>query len=224
MKKNREVVSKGDDGAFRMSTGYKMLRFFLGGILRGIFLVRRINMSNEPPESRNYIVCANHISAIDPILIGASLRHHQPCYMAKKELFSVPVIGSIIKAFGAFPVNRESGNAGTVLHTIKLLKSGRTVVMFPQGTRCSGKDPATTKVRNGVGMIVAKSATGVLPIYIKTKGNKWRFLRPIKVIIGKPIPFEELGYDPDGENEYQRISQYVFGRICDLGKEADKND
>lgn len=214
---NKTKKSKG------MTVQYRVAHFLFAWLVRLVFLVRTVGKKNEPDKSRSFIVCSNHISAIDPIIIGAALRRHQPCYMAKKELFDVPVLRWIIKLLGAFPVNREGGNTGTVFHTIKMLKDGYTVGMFPQGTRRPSEDPRTTKVRSGVGMIAAKAGADILPVYLKVRGNKQGFLKPVKVIIGEPITLEELNYDPDasvtGQNEYQRISQAVFDRICALGEE-----
>ncbi len=206
-----------------MTVQYRIAHFLFAWLVRLVFLVRTVGKKNEPNKSKNFIVCSNHISALDPIIIGAALRKHQPCYMAKKELFDVPVLKWIIKLLGAFPVNREGGNTGTVFRTIKMIKDGSTVGMFPQGTRHPAKDPRATKVRSGVGMIATKAKADILPVYLKVKGNKQGFLKPVKVIIGEPISFEELNYDPEaaaaGKNEYQRISEMIFDRICSLGEE-----
>ena len=80
-----------------------------------IFLVFTKGRKNEPKLSEGpYIVCANHISAVDPIIICAATRRQQPRYMAKKELFGVPVLAPCIKALGAYPVDRSGADAGVV--------------------------------------------------------------------------------------------------------------
>ena len=205
------------------STAYALFRFFFGWLMRVIFFVIPRGRKNEPKLSEGpYIVCSNHLSAVDPIMICAAVRRQQPRFMAKKELFSVPVLGWMIKGLGAFPVDRSGKDAGVLLKSVKMLQDGYCVGLFPQGTRRPGVDPATTPVRGGLGMICAKSKAQVLPVYLKTSGNRVRFLHPVRVIVGKPIPYAE--YTRNGENAgaYQQISQYIFDRICDLGKEENR--
>lgn len=200
-----------------MTAFYRVCHFLLAWIFKLLYLVRVKGKKNEPPKDQNFIVCSNHMSACDPILIGAVLKRHQPYYMAKKELFTVPVLGWMIKSIGAFPVDRQGGNTATVFHTINLLKEGKSIGIFPQGTRCPGKDPTETKVRSGLGMFAVKSEAMILPVFLKTKDNKPKIFRSVTVIIGEPIPFSELNYDPEKPHEYMRISEYVFGKICELG-------
>lgn len=73
--------------------------------------------------------------------------------MAKKELFSIPFIGWLIRTMGAFPVDRAAMDVSAVKKGIKLLESGEMVGIFPQGTRCDGVHPATTEglITGGLG-------------------------------------------------------------------------
>lgn len=138
--------------------------------------------------------------------------------MAKKEIFGVPVISSLARAFGAYPVDRKKADAGAVKKTIDMLKNGESVGMFPQGTRCAGADPSTTKPRPGAGMICSRAQATLLPIHVKTKNYKFRLFRRIEIIIGEPIPYEKLK-PGDGERvENAEISQKIFDAILALGK------
>lgn len=217
-KKENEIAKDPNKKVRRITVTYAVGHFLIAWIIRLIFLVRTKGKKNEPPRAENFIVCANHIGAIDPIIIGAVLRRHQPFYMSKAELFKVPVLKHILRAVGAFPINREGTNIGPVIHSINTLKQGRCLGLFPQGTRCPGKDPRDTRIRNGVGMISSKSQADILPVYIKVKGNKHGFLKPVTVIIGEPIRFSEFNYDPEDPDEYARISSIIFDRICTLGE------
>ena len=138
--------------------------------------------------------------------------------MAKKEIFGVPVIASLARAFGAYPVDRKTADAGAVKKTIEMLKDGESVGMFPQGTRCPMVDPATTKVRSGAGMICTKAEATLLPIHIKTKNYKYRLFRKIEIIIGKPIPYENLRSDAEKGSAYAEVSNKIFDAIVALGK------
>lgn len=199
---------------------YRIIRGLLGFPVRVLFLIRYKNRKKEPArEAGPYLVCANHQTALDVVFIAATLKRQQPHFMAKAELFRVPFLGWLVKKLGAFPVSRGKGDVGAVKHAINLLKSGRSVGMFPQGTRCPEMDPRECKVKLGAGMIAAKAGVAVLPVHIKMKNYKWRFLRPVKVIIGDPIPFEKFEYREGEAGEYARITEMIYDEICRLGEE-----
>lgn len=90
--------------------------------------------------------------------------------------------------------------------------------LFPQGTRCPGKDPRDCKVKNGAAMIAARAGAQILPVHIKMKDYTWKFFRRVTVVIGEPIPFARFGYDPEAAGEYNRISEEIYAEICRLGE------
>ena len=200
---------------------YVVIRFLLGLPVRLLFRVRRKGIKNEPRrEEGPYLVCANHQTLLDVVFIGASLRRQQPHFMGKAELFKVPFIGWLVRKLGAFPVSRGKGDVGAVKHSIALLKSGRSVGMFPQGTRCPERDPRECQVKFGAGLIAAHAGATVLPVHIKMKNYQWKFLRRVTVIVGEPIPFERFQYKEGESGEYARITQMIYDEICRLGEQT----
>ena len=149
---------------------YRFLHAVLGGILRFLFRVRVCNGEKEPKEG-HYLVCSNHTGLSDPIILAVALRHQKVHFMAKKELFKVPLVASFFRAIGAFPVDRKGSSVAAIKTAITELKGGSSVSMFPQGTRHPYVDPRTTEVKSGAGLIAYRSGCDVLPIYIKTKQN-----------------------------------------------------
>ena len=91
--------------------------------------------------------------------------------------------------------------------------------MFPQGTRYRGIDPAKTEVKSGIGMLVYRSKADVQPVFVRVKGYRYRLFRKKEVIIGKPISYEEFGFNTGGKEEYARAAQLVFDRILALRNE-----
>lgn len=202
------------------SAFYTVIRALLGFPARLLFRVRRIGRQNEPRrEDGPYLVCANHQTVLDVVFLAASLKRQQPHFMAKAELFKVPVLGWLVRKLGAFPVSRGKGDVGAVKHSISLLKGGRSVGMFPQGTRCPEQDPRACKIKFGAGLIAAHAGATVLPVFIKMKHQKWRFLRRVTVIVGEPIPFEKFEYQEGVAGEYARITGMIYDEICRLGEE-----
>ena len=102
---------------------HRFICFTFGGIVRLIFRMRVIGRENEP-EQGGFLVCSNHISAADPIIITAAM-DHQVCFMGKKELFKIPFLSWLMRSLGGFPVDRKGGDVGAVKHSIRLLEDGK---------------------------------------------------------------------------------------------------
>lgn len=191
----------------------KSFKYYLFKFINLIFRVKVINAEKEP--ECGYLLCANHISNLDPVIIVSSFKN-KVSFMAKKELFKVPFISSVIKIFGAFPVDRGSVDLGAMKKAISLLEEKNTVGMFPQGTRCKGHDLRKTSVKRGAGMIVHRAMCDILPVAIITKDNKCRLFGKKYVVIGDIIKYESLKCTEKSKEEFERISGVVFEKICDL--------
>ena len=120
----------------------------LAKLIRGLFRIRIINAENEPLEG-GFMLVSNHTSALDPVLICASMRQ-QICFMGKKELFRIPIVGGFLKSLGGYPIDRGGTDISAIKTTVNMLKEGKCVGMFPQGTRHPGEHPRGTEVKNGV--------------------------------------------------------------------------
>ncbi len=195
---------------------YSAAHTCLAGFFRLIYRVKLSGRENEPAEGP-VIVCANHMSDHDVVILAASL-HRQVRYFAKAELFKVPLLKQLITLLGAYPVERQSASASatSIKNTIALLSDGQMVGIFPQGRRCIAQDPRTTAVKGGVGLIAAHTHAPVLPVCIRTKGWKVRLFRRTYVSIGKPIRFEELGITDGKGDQYQQAAETIFARITEM--------
>lgn len=203
------------------SAFYVILRFLLYWPIKLILRIRVRGRKNEPRRKDGvYLVCANHQTVLDVIFLCIALRHQQPHFMGKEGVFRVPVLGRLVRWLGAFPVARGRSDVGAIKHTMTLLKSGRSVGIFPQGTRCAGKELRECRVKAGAGLIAAHTGVQVLPVYIGMKDHKWKFFRRVTVVIGEPIPFESFGYDKEQPGEYARMTNEIYERICALEESA----
>ena len=197
---------------------YSCAKKLLAGFIRFLFNVKIVGAENEPPLG-SYLICANHISEADPVIIGASIKHN-PKYMAKKELMSIPILKQLVTALGAYPIDRKGNDVGAIKKTIEMLKNGESIIMFPQGTRYIGIDPSETAVKHGCSLIASKAETPILPIYIKTKNYKIRLFKRTYVIIGKPIPFSELKELIGEKNDFKAGAEFVFSKILELSEKS----
>ena len=182
--------------------------------VRLIFPVRAVNPEKLPKDG--CILCANHTSMLDVLILSASTGR-QIRYMAKAELFRIPLLKQLITALGAYPVNRSGADVSSIRRTISMIEEGAVVGIFPQGTRHPGADPAGTPIRHGVGMIAWHAKCPLVPAFIRTKNNRVRPFCRSELIIGDPIPFDGLGFSEGGRAEYKAASEKVFTELCALG-------
>ncbi len=180
-----------------------------------VFRLYRIHVSGEEniPEG-GAIIASNHTAFSDVLLISASTKR-QVRYMAKKELFKTP-LAPLIKALGAYPVDRGGADVGSIKRTIALLNDGELIGIFPQGHRHGKKDPRGTEVKAGVGMIAYRSGAPVVPVFLDNARMKTGILRKNYVTFGKAITFEELEFKSGGQTEYMNAARIVFDRICEI--------
>ncbi len=199
-----------------MTPFYRKIYNAFANRLRRFLKITVIGAENEPKEG-GYILCANHTSNLDVIVIGAAMSR-QVRYMTKKELFKIPLLGSLITAFGAYPVDRRQGDVSSIKKTISLVKDGEVVGIFPQGHRYKKVNPRETEVKSGVGMLAYRSKATVVPVFIRTPKNYVTMFCKKEVIIGKAIPFEELGFENGGQDEYSSVTRMIFDKLCDIGE------
>ncbi len=195
---------------------YRRAWRILAGFFRFILHLKASGTENIPAEG-GCLLCINHIAAIDPIAVGAVCTR-QPRFLAKKELFNIPVLGWLIRRLGATPLDRGGSDVSAIRKTVSLATDGEMVAIFPQGHRYAGKNPADTPVRNGAAMIAYRAGVPVLPVCIKTKKHKYAMFRRVDIIFGKPIPYEDLFQGKEGTTAaYAAATDRIFSEICALG-------
>lgn len=204
-----------------MSKFYRRTKKIFGWIFRLLYRVKVVNPEKEVLD-KPYIVCCNHTALMDVAVITLSMKT-QVHYMAKKEVFKVPILKRFARAMGAFPVDRKSGDVGAVKKTIAYLKNGECVGVFPQGTRKPGVHPKDTEIKNGIGMFADRAGVGILPVCIRTKKHKLKLFRRTEFVIGEYISPEEIAFeDLSGKEKYQKIADYAFDKLVKLYDEGAK--
>lgn len=142
------------------------------------------------PRHGKLIVVANHVSVLDPVVLGASLP--RPIrFMAKKELFDIPILKGLIAVLGAFPVDRNKTDFQAVKQALKILANQEVLGIFPQGgTR---KDTDKMVFKTGAAAIALKSKSPVLPVAIigTSSIRKALFFGKLKINIGPVITWPQ---------------------------------
>ncbi len=169
------------------------------------------------PKDGAYIVCANHVSYLDPIFVGISLPNRMH-FMAKAELFKHIFLGALLNWLGAFPIKRGEADIKSIKTSLKLLKSGNVLALFPEGTRNRSEELVAEP---GIAMLAIKSKVPVVPVAII---SSYRFFRRTRVIIGKPVELTEY-YDRKLLNEeYLQISLDIMKKINELKRDTANED
>ena len=165
------------------------------------FLFRgELDGRNNIPRDQSFIIVSNHASLLDPPFLGHALGL-KVSFMAKQELFRIPILAQVIKACGAYPVKRGTVNKNSILVASKKLLNKEVIGIFIDGTR--QKDGYVNNPKKGAALIASKTKKLLLPVAIINSHRlvRFKFFIPIfnKVIIkiGKPIsyPVSSSKYD-----------------------------
>jgi 1-acyl-sn-glycerol-3-phosphate acyltransferase len=162
-------------------TFYDFAKVVVTIIARTAFRFRAVG-SEKVPRTGGLIVAANHISNFDPPLLGIALPR-PVSYMAKKELFAMPVLKQLIARLNAFPVDRQAGGTAAIRASLRMLKEGRCVGIFPEGGR---NVTGTNEEKAGAAFLAAASGVPVVPAAI-VGTRKLRPFGRVTVVFGDPI-------------------------------------
>lgn len=179
-------------------------------LVRTAFRYRAIG-TERVPHTGGLIIAANHVSNLDPPLVGISLRR-PISYMAKKELFTLPVLGPLLRHLNAFPVDRQAGGTAALRASLRMLKEGHAIVVFPEGGRNVHGDKA---MKGGAAFLAAASGMPVVPAAI-VGTRRLRPFAPIRVVFGEPFTIAR-DRKADGD-DLEKWTAEIMGRIRALGE------
>ena len=190
-------------------------------ILKYIYRWEVKGRENEPKWGA-LIIATNHQSFVDPGVLGASLKR-KIYFMAKEELFHIPLFSLLIKIWGAFPIKRGKPDYKSIEKALQILKEGKVLGMFPEGMRSiNGR---LQKAKSGVAHLALKGRAPILPVALSgtdkalPKGKVFLRLAKVRVSIGKPIYLDEF-YNREIKKELvDKISEMVMREIEELTKE-----
>jgi 1-acyl-sn-glycerol-3-phosphate acyltransferase len=195
-----------------MSLPIDKFLYFIGWVFyRAIFKIfwrLKVSGLENIPSKGGVIIASNHLSLADPPLIGASLP--KPIfYMAKKELFEIPIFGWILKKVNAFPVDRNSNDLKAMKTAKKILQEGKTLLIFPQGGRRSEEN---LEAKNGVGILSCWAHVPVVPCCVINSNKLKKFAR-LRVYFSKPIFPPDISNKKNNKEIYREITQKVINEI-----------
>lgn len=159
------------------------------------------------PKTGGVLICANHINALDPPVVGITAPRDVH-FMAKEELFTAPILKTILPKIYAFPVKRGMSDRDALRKAIAVLKSGNVMGLFPEGTR--SKTGELGKGFSGAGFFALKGEAAVVPCAII---GPYKAFKRVKVVYGEPIdmqPYRERKASAD------EVTQVIMDHIQQL--------
>ncbi|MCS0654044.1 MULTISPECIES: 1-acyl-sn-glycerol-3-phosphate acyltransferase [Bacillaceae] len=164
---------------------YSFAKAAVYGVLKPIYRFEVFGKENFPKEG-GVLLCSNHIDNLDPPVVGINAPR-SVYFMAKEELFNVPVLGKILPDLNAFPVKRGMSDREALRKGLGILKEGNVLGLFPEGTR--SKTGQLGKGLAGAGFFALRSEAHVVPCAII---GPYKAFSKLKVVYGKPIDMKEL--------------------------------
>lgn len=195
---------------------YYLVFAFAQVVVRIVYPIRTIGRKNLPKEE-GYVVAPNHLFAIDPmyILLARGFRKKM-MIMGKEELFKIsPIVNFFWYVFGAFPVDRGTGDMNLLEHCVQEVKTGRSLFIFPEGTR--SKTGNLGRLKSGAFVVAMRAGASMVPCHIWYKAGSPKPFRRITVMFGKPVTMEEMGLTGEYSAAKLREAKKVFAaRIEEL--------
>jgi len=154
------------------------------------------------PEAGGALICANHQSMFDPPLIGLTCPRRMN-YLARDTLFRVPILAPLIRFLDAIPIDREGVGLAGLKETLRRLKAGEQVLIFPEGTR--SRDGEVAPLKPGFISVARRSRVPLIPVGLDGAYQAWprtsRIPRGgrIAIVVGQPITALQIEELPDDD-------------------------
>lgn len=187
-------------------------------ILKLFFRLKVVGAENIPSQGA-FIVASNHTSYLDAPILASGCFYYNKWrkldLLSKSELFHNKFFGWYLKQIGAFPVKRSFGDIGAIRESIRRLREGRSLGVFPEGER--SPDGSLQGAFPGIGLLVTKTNTPVIPAYIKGAEEvlsvKSKAFKPHKVAVkfGKPLFFYHKG-----PHAYLQVTEKIMSAVKEL--------
>ncbi|ADI37684.1 lysophospholipid acyltransferase family protein [Waddlia chondrophila] len=163
-----------------MSLLYKTTHTFLRIFFR-IFYRHRILNADKFVQGPA-IIAPNHISFLDPPLVGASCPE-PVAFLARETLFSKPFLGTLIRKLNAYPVSGKIKDLSSMKVVLNILKDNKKVMIFPEGIR--SHDGELAEIKPGICMLAMRAQVPIIPVYIQGTFEIWNRQRKFPKLWGK---------------------------------------
>jgi len=167
---------------------YYAIVLLLGWLILLLWPTRVINKKNRPKRKKGAVICCNHHTLFDPVIVGMHIPRRLR-FVAKKEITKSLPGRFIIWSTGSFAVDRGQPNVGTLKKMIAVLKKGKVILLFPEGTRNRGDEGSLQELHNGAILLAVKARVPIVPMAMLRRP---RVFRRNYFVYGEPLEYAEL--------------------------------
>lgn len=199
---------------------YRIVVFCAKMMFRELFDGDIYGDENIPAKGACLLAC-NHLSYFDPPFIGSAVHNREVFSIARSSLFKTPFRDWLFRNMNCIPLDRASGDIGAIKMAIKLLKDGKCVMIYPEGTRSDDGTPNAPQA--GVGMLACKTGVPVIPCKISgtyeimPKGSKFfDWSQKATIVFGKPLTALDFKEYESSRDKYQLIASKIMNEIHSL--------
>lgn len=184
---------------------YRVAHWALSVVFHTLFPVKYHNIECAQMDAP-YILIANHHHFTDPMLVAIPIYRYQLRIMGKKELMKNPIMAWFSKQIGTIPVDRHNMDMGAIRASLKTLKEGHVLCIFPEGTR--HKEGIMEDIESGASMIALRSGVRLLPAYISAKP---RLFRTTHVYFHEPVSVKDIAANGINKEACDAVSARITG-------------
>ena len=185
---------------------YPFGKALVSTLLYPLYRVKVVGKENFPKQG-GVLLCTNHIDNLDPPVVGMTCPRPVH-FMAKEELFEAPILKSILPKVNAFPIKRGMSDRQALRKALSILKTGKVVGLFPEGTR--SKDGVLQEGLAGAGFFALRGEAVVMPCAII---GPYKPFKRLKVVYGKPIDMTTYREERVSAEE---VTAIIMGEIQNL--------
>ncbi len=162
------------------------------------------------------IIASNHTSNMDAINLAVHT-WEKKYYLAKKELFKNKLVGFFAKKFGGIPIDRSGNDVNAIKNSLKVLKNGKKLVIFPEGTRNNNENMEMGEMKQGVATFAIKAKVPIVPMFVAKKPKFWKRNR---VVVGTPFTLDQFYGRKLTSEEMDEATKIVAKKMEELRKQT----
>lgn len=214
-----------EEWAFHSQFVYTFTRVLFTIIVRSGIVRLRVSGAEHVPRAGRALIMANHQSNADPLIIGWAFSR-PTSIPGKRELFGVPGIGWYLTQLGSYPIDREIADASSLRRTLELLRAGRMLTVFPEGTRT--RTGAIGPFESTLAKLAIRERVPIVPVALAGSGG---ILRPghllphigsrVGLVFGEPFELTEFYGKKPSAADVDRATDMLRNRVLALKITAD---
>ena len=207
-----EAVSEGN--SFLYSLGHVLAR-----VLFHTVLPVKYHHAERIPGDPPFVMISNHVHALDPFVVAYPIRKHQAVFLGKKELAKNRFFRRVLTNLHTILVDRHNTDMGAMRECMKALKTGKPLVIFPEGTR--HHEGQMEHIENGASLMIMRSRVPVIPMYIS---RPLKLFRRVDAWVGEPIGYEDLLASGINSETCEKMNERMRQTFRQLIRDAEKKE